>query len=195
MSIEKIIEVFKQYYRTATDIEVKIDPPGSNIPGRFVVINYSTHPGLRCSIQYRYLENLGYWSVSPMRLETFPAIRLVPWAAPVESVMPIMNAIKDYYANKKPPILVSVEPFKVGDFVHYHDGFTTTNGRIKWIDDKPKAKDRDGKEYTELRIVVACNDDWNSYQDYTGQLTDTRYVFHGWVDTNLQHIPIPTPDK
>jgi hypothetical protein len=106
-----------------------------------------------------------------------------------------LNTPKDRFIEieRKEKEEVIPEPFKVGDYVHYHDGHSTANGRLKWIAERPEPFEHDGKPVYGMRIVVHCNNDWNSYQDYTGQLTDSRYIFHGWVEPSAPHITIPTP--
>ena len=64
--------------------------------------------------------------------------------------------------------------YKVGEDVHYSKNDTTQNGRIKEIDY--------GQETA--FVVYHCNDDWDNYRNYTGQLTNLSDLKLGWIYEN-----------
>lgn len=65
--------------------------------------------------------------------------------------------------------------FEEGQKVHYHplkDDFVqrSENGIVKRVSGNS------------VWVVYYCNDDWENYQNYTGQLTPLEYLKEGWVD-------------
>lgn len=64
-----------------------------------------------------------------------------------------------------------------GDFVHYIP--TRENGRVKTIG-----------EFSGF-VVYKCNEEWDRYEDYTGQYTDIKDLRKGWVDKEGNQIDIP----
>lgn len=67
-----------------------------------------------------------------------------------------------------------VRDLQIGDLVHYINGNTVENGRIKSIsiDDF-------------VFVVYHCNEDWENFNDYTGQLTHIKHLKNGWKDERL----------
>jgi hypothetical protein len=60
----------------------------------------------------------------------------------------------------------------VGDRVHYEPTYKAPeNGIVKSIPE----------EGLSVFVVYNCDGDWNNYQNYTGALTDVRYLKPGWV--------------
>jgi hypothetical protein len=72
---------------------------------------------------------------------------------------------------------------QVGDFVHYKgDNYTVPeNGRIKSLMHQGDI----------LFVVYKCNGEWDRYNEYTGQATNSYNLKPGWVDKDGN--PIDTP--
>jgi len=66
-----------------------------------------------------------------------------------------------------------VEIFQEGEKVHYDpmvSGRDCVNGIIKTI-----------RETGDIFVVYNCNNDWNHFRDYTGQLTSEHQLRKGWI--------------
>jgi hypothetical protein len=63
---------------------------------------------------------------------------------------------------------------KVGDYVHYWPGYgKPENGRVKSV-----TKDA-------VFVVFHCDNDWENYQDYTGQNTKIDHLQLGWINEKI----------
>jgi hypothetical protein len=71
---------------------------------------------------------------------------------------------------------------KEGDFVHYKPEVgQPENGRIKKM------------APVDAFVVYSCNNEWDRYREYTGQLTAIDNLKPGWVDKDGN--PIDTPEE
>lgn len=70
---------------------------------------------------------------------------------------------------------------KIGDFVRYVFPTGHENGRIKSF--HPTSN--------EPFVVYHCNDDWDNYMSYTGELTPHYNLRAGWLDAEGK--PLSTP--
>lgn len=67
-----------------------------------------------------------------------------------------------------------------GSYVHYiPDHGEIENGRVKLL----------GKTFA--FVVFKCNNEWERYEDYTGQRTPLIQLHLGWVDKDGNPIEIP----
>lgn len=63
-------------------------------------------------------------------------------------------------------------PFKVGQYVRFDNGHNVENGRVKTL--HPTRKDA-------VWVVYKCGDQWDFFMNYTGQLTEIKYLKAGWL--------------
>lgn len=91
------------------------------------------------------------------------------------------SSLDKLYATTKIPLgvafkIVSICVFKelnVGDKVNYkvrknHPDEMSENGMVKSI------------EGNDIRVVYNCNNDWENFEEYTGQLTELSFLRYGW---------------
>ena len=69
---------------------------------------------------------------------------------------------------------------EIGDLVTYipFEGCSEElyqNGKVKSIGS-------DGHYF----VVFHCNNEWDNYADYTGQLTDGKQLIKGWIDERIE---------
>lgn len=62
-------------------------------------------------------------------------------------------------------------PFTTGTYVQYHGHGTIENGRVKGL--HPTNKDI-------VYVVYKCGGNWDFWMNYTGVLTETKYLTRGW---------------
>lgn len=73
--------------------------------------------------------------------------------------------------------------YKVGDKVRYQPPhFEDHEYEFGVVKEVPVTPD------DAVRVVYACNDDWDNYQNYTGCLTMIRYLIHGWEDKKKESL-------
>lgn len=67
-------------------------------------------------------------------------------------------------------------PFKVGQYVTYNNGHTVERGRVKTL--HPERNDA-------VWVVYKCGDNWDFFMNYTGQLTEIKYLKLGWKEATI----------
>lgn len=71
-------------------------------------------------------------------------------------------------------MIEKLDDLTIGDKVHYipdHEGAEAENGIVK--DKSPSVSDC-------VWVVYNCADDWDNYRNYTGAMTNLKYLHHGW---------------
>lgn len=64
-------------------------------------------------------------------------------------------------------------PFKVGQYVHFSDGHSIENGRVKSLHDTRKDA---------VFVVYKCGEQWDLFMNYTAALTEIKYLKPGWKE-------------
>lgn len=91
----------------------------------------------------------------------------------------LYNVIKEE-ALKADPLLIAVDiqTLEVGDKVTYIDSYSKKRefGRVKSFSNV---------ETPTAFVVFQCNEDWDNYQNYTGQITDIKDLYQGWIGKDI----------
>ncbi len=73
--------------------------------------------------------------------------------------------------------MIDLKQTKVGDKVFYNPLFNDDNyqnGMVKEI--------RDNENHDGIWVVYHCDDNWDNFQNYTGELTYIKDLHPGWVN-------------
>ena len=82
----------------------------------------------------------------------------------------MVNPFYRHQVLGNPKYMATPMPFKIGDNVTYSPGHKKEHGKVKSLSDS-----------NHVFVVYNCNDEWDSYKNYTGARTRIQDLQKGWI--------------